>query len=48
MTCRCGHDRDAHRHYTPGTYCGLCDCQQYRPRAPWRTRWRNLIRRLTR
>jgi hypothetical protein len=25
-TCRCGHQPDAHRHYRPGSDCGLCEC----------------------
>jgi hypothetical protein len=24
--CWCGHSRDAHQHYRPGTDCGLCGC----------------------
>jgi hypothetical protein len=31
--CTCGHGRDAHEHYRPGTECSLCapgDCQRYR------------------
>lgn len=40
--CRCGHDRDAHWHYNPLTYCGVCDCHFYRPRAPW---YRRILRR---
>lgn len=31
--CRCGHDRDHHQHYRPGTDCGTCGhavCPRYR------------------
>ncbi|BBG04111.1 MULTISPECIES: hypothetical protein [Pseudonocardia] len=30
--CRCGHGRDAHEHYRPGTDCGACgaDCRSFR------------------
>jgi hypothetical protein len=28
--CRCGHVRDAHEHYRPGSDCSLCDCPRYR------------------
>jgi hypothetical protein len=31
--CVCGHARDAHEHYRPGTDCGACgvrDCADYR------------------
>jgi hypothetical protein len=48
--CKCGHDRDAHRHYRAGSDCGRCgsaNCERYRPRAPWTTRLRNLIRKVT-
>ena len=27
--CRCGHDRQAHRHYRPGADCSLCGCQRF-------------------
>jgi hypothetical protein len=27
--CRCGHDRQAHRHYRPGSDCGLCECPRW-------------------
>ena len=40
--CVCGHDRETHRHYRPGTDCALCgDCGRYRPR------WRRLAGDLT-
>ncbi|GGK86271.1 hypothetical protein JOE58_001239 [Curtobacterium luteum] len=29
-TCVCGHVRDAHEHYRPGTDCALCDCPRFR------------------
>lgn len=35
MTCRCGHSRQVHQHYRPGSDCGACgpaDCPGYRPR----------------
>jgi hypothetical protein len=35
LLCRCGHDRDAHRHYRPGSDCALCECRRWCPR-----RWR--------
>jgi hypothetical protein len=28
-SCRCGHHPDAHRHYRPGTDCGLCECLRW-------------------
>jgi hypothetical protein len=31
--CVCGHARDAHQHYRPGSDCGACgarDCADYR------------------
>ena len=31
-TCRCGHAANAHRHYRPGSDCGLCDCPRWRRR----------------
>jgi hypothetical protein len=30
LTCVCGHPRDAHEHYRPGSDCALCDCQKFR------------------
>jgi hypothetical protein len=27
--CRCGHQPDAHRHYRPGSDCGLCKCPRW-------------------
>jgi hypothetical protein len=33
-TCRCGHAREAHSHYRPGTDCALCpagECDRFRP-----------------
>ena len=30
--CVCGHVKDAHEHYRPGSDCGLCDCPRYRRR----------------
>jgi hypothetical protein len=32
---RCPHDRASHRHYRPGSDCGLCECRQYKPERPW-------------
>lgn len=34
--CRCGHSRDAHEHYRPGTDCSACGCARLRwpGRAP--------------
>lgn len=29
--CKCGHPRQAHEHYRPGTSCSLCGCKRYRP-----------------
>jgi hypothetical protein len=32
--CVCGHDEDTHRHWRPGSDCGICgvgDCARYRP-----------------
>lgn len=29
-SCVCGHVRDAHEHYRPGTDCALCDCPRFR------------------
>ena len=26
--CACGHHRDAHQHYRPGSDCALCDCRR--------------------
>lgn len=33
--CRCGHEREAHEHYRPGTDCGACgtDCGAFVPRG---------------
>lgn len=33
--CRCGHERDAHEHYRPGTDCGACGtaCRAFHARA---------------
>jgi hypothetical protein len=31
-TCRCGHNRRAHDHYTATTNCALCDCKRWRGR----------------
>lgn len=28
--CRCGDPRSAHKHYRPGTDCGLCGCGAFR------------------
>jgi hypothetical protein len=28
--CRCGHLRNAHEHYRPGSDCGLCGCPRFR------------------
>lgn len=28
--CACGHTREAHEHYRPGSDCGLCDCERLR------------------
>lgn len=35
MTCRCGHERAAHRHYRAGSDCGLCNCHDWSPRRWW-------------
>jgi hypothetical protein len=32
--CACGHAKDAHEHYRPGTDCGVCgaaSCEEFRP-----------------
>jgi hypothetical protein len=32
--CACGHGKDAHEHYRPGSDCGVCgaaDCEEFRP-----------------
>lgn len=41
--CACGHDRDAHEHYRPGSDCAMCPegvCMRFarprRTRFPWR------------
>lgn len=34
LRCRCGHGRDAHRHYRSGTDCALCDCLKWRLALP--------------
>lgn len=42
-TCVCGHEAAAHRHYRPGTDCGLCGCDRLlraRPRLRDRLRRR--------
>ncbi|MEJ8278290.1 hypothetical protein [Pseudonocardia spirodelae] len=33
--CRCGHERDAHEHYRPGTDCGVCGatCRAFHART---------------
>lgn len=33
VRCRCGHVREAHRHYRPGSDCAHCAgaCARYRP-----------------
>lgn len=28
--CRCGHGRDAHRHYRGGSDCSACTCRRFR------------------
>jgi hypothetical protein len=28
--CRCGHLRNAHKHYRRGSDCGLCGCPRFR------------------
>ncbi len=41
LVCRCGHRRDVHQHYRPGSDCSLCGrvaCQGYRPRLRLRKR----------
>ena len=30
VKCVCGHPREAHEHYRPGTDCALCDCPKFR------------------
>jgi hypothetical protein len=44
--CKCGHIRDAHRHYRPGADCGLCDCPRW-SRQGWlgSSRTRRMARR---
>jgi len=29
LRCRCGHQLRAHRHYRPGSDCGLCECPRW-------------------
>jgi hypothetical protein len=43
-TCRCGHERAAHLHFTAGTYCSLCHCPAYKSRRPLRDGWGRLMR----
>lgn len=31
VLCRCGHDRESHQHYRPGSDCALCECQRWSP-----------------
>ncbi|MBP2366334.1 hypothetical protein [Pseudonocardia parietis] len=33
--CRCGHEKDAHEHYRPGTDCGVCGtaCRAFHART---------------
>lgn len=41
--CRCGHEKDVHEHYRPGTDCGICgtSCRAFRAAAdPGTTRRR--------
>jgi len=44
--CRCGHGRQAHEHYRPGSDCGACGrrtCGEFRPEnGPWRRMMRSL------
>jgi hypothetical protein len=28
-TCTCGHSKQAHQHYRPGTDCAMCSCPRY-------------------
>jgi hypothetical protein len=30
--CRCGHRREAHQHYRPGSDCASCACRRFLPR----------------
>ncbi|SDQ81466.1 hypothetical protein SAMN02800687_2691 [Curtobacterium sp. UNCCL20] len=30
VTCVCGHVRETHEHYRPGSDCALCDCPKFR------------------
>jgi hypothetical protein len=34
LLCSCHHDRDAHRHYRPGSDCALCECRRWSPWNP--------------
>lgn len=41
--CRCGHPREAHRHYRKGTECSVCpagECAGFRAAEPL---WRRLF-----
>jgi hypothetical protein len=46
--CRCGHEKDVHEHYRPGTDCGVCgaSCRAFRAARTPATRRR--IRRRSR
>lgn len=34
--CTCGHARQAHEHYRPGSDCAFCDCPRFsRRRRAW-------------
>ncbi len=38
-TCLCGHTRDVHEHYRPGSDCAVCGhpgCVKFRARHWWR------------
>ena len=48
-TCRCGHDREAHQHYRPGSDCGVCGygaCPYYLGPGVARHRVRQLLDRV--
>jgi hypothetical protein len=37
LVCKCGHVKDIHQHYRPGTNCGVanCGCRYYRSKIDW-------------
>jgi hypothetical protein len=34
LLCSCGHKRDAHHHYRPGSDCAVCTCPRWSPPNP--------------